>query len=128
MDIAERERLLILLGSAQAIITTQRDDVPLVPNTEWNYRLIYERWLNGGRQISPELAGPTKRWWISAVRFNTLARLRVATAELRDALQARDDTGAVSAGAVVAECLDILERHPAGRTGKRAKVRHEAHC
>ena len=125
MDIHDREELLILFGSAQAIVSAQSDDVQIIPNTQKNYGMIYERWLVAGRQISPELAGPTRRWWVSAVRFKTLERLRGSTAELGQALRVGDDVGAVSAGAVVRECLGILERHPAGRPGKRAKIRVE---
>ncbi len=125
MDIHDREELLILFGSAQAIVSAQSDDVRIIPNTEKNYGMIYERWLLAGRQISPELAGPTRRWWISAVRFKTLQRLRGSTAELERALRTGDDANAISAGAVVRECIGILERHPAGRPGKRAKIRDE---
>jgi hypothetical protein len=125
LDVNDREKLLILLGSAQATINSQSDEVPIIPRTEKNYGMIYERWLAGGRQISPEFSGQTKRWWVSAVRFKTLERMRGASADLELALRAVDDAGAVSAGALVRECLDVLERNPAGRPGKRARIRDE---
>jgi hypothetical protein len=127
LDVNDREKLLILLGSAQATINSQSDEVPIIPRTEKNYGMIYERWLAGGRQISPEFSGQTKRWWVSAVRFKTLERMRGATVQLAQALQARETQEGFldDAGALVRECLDVLERNPAGRPGKRARIKDE---
>ena len=134
MGIEEREKLLILLGCAQATISAHPNYMQIIHNTQKNYALIYERWLNADRQISPDLAGATRRWWVSAVRFKTLERLRGATAELSRSLQNGGqlqhdihDEEAVCVGDVVTECLGILERNPAGRPGKRARLKDPTH-